>query len=57
MVFQDARLFPHLSVRTNLGYGRIFARHRADPVAFAAVTGMLGIDHLLDRRPAGLSGG
>lgn len=56
VVFQDARLFPHLSVRTNLGYGRIFARHRADPVAFAAVTGMLGIDHLLDRRPAGLSG-
>ncbi|KTS12679.1 molybdenum ABC transporter ATP-binding protein [Methylobacterium radiotolerans] len=57
VVFQDARLFPHLSVRTNLGYGRVFARRRADPAAFSAVTGLLGIDHLLDRRPAGLSGG
>ncbi|MEG9529012.1 MAG: molybdenum ABC transporter ATP-binding protein [Hyphomicrobiales bacterium] len=57
VVFQDARLFPHLSVRTNLGYGRVFARHRPDPAAFASVTEMLGIGHLLDRRPAGLSGG
>ena len=58
VVFQDARLFPHLSVRANLGYGRAFARrHRADPATFDAVTGMLGIGHLLDRRPAGLSGG
>jgi molybdate transport system ATP-binding protein len=57
VVFQDARLFPHLSVRSNLQYGRVFARHRADPAAVAAVTGMLGIDHLLDRRTAGLSGG
>ena len=57
VVFQDARLFPHLSVRTNLQYGRRVARHRADPATFAAVTGMLGIGALLDRRPAGLSGG
>ncbi|CAM2944746.1 MULTISPECIES: molybdenum ABC transporter ATP-binding protein [Methylobacterium] len=57
VVFQDARLFPHLSVRSNLGYGRIFARRPADPAGFAAVTEMLGIGHLLDRRPVGLSGG
>ncbi|MCJ2138879.1 molybdenum ABC transporter ATP-binding protein [Methylobacterium sp. E-066] len=57
VVFQDARLFPHLSVRSNLGYGRVFGRRPADPAGFAAVTEMLGIGHLLDRRPAGLSGG
>jgi len=57
VVFQDARLFPHLSVRTNLAYGRVFARHQADPRHVDAVTDMLGIGHLLDRRPAGLSGG
>lgn len=57
VVFQDARLFPHLSVRTNLGYGRALARRSYDPATFDAVTGMLGIGHLLDRRPAGLSGG
>ncbi|QGY03936.1 molybdenum ABC transporter ATP-binding protein [Methylobacterium mesophilicum SR1.6/6] len=57
VVFQDARLFPHLSVRSNLGYGRAFARRPKDPATFAAVTGMLGIDPLLDRRPDGLSGG
>ncbi|MCJ2071879.1 molybdenum ABC transporter ATP-binding protein [Methylobacterium sp. J-030] len=57
VVFQDARLFPHLSVRTNLGYGRVFARHRADPAQVDAVIAMLGIGHLLDRRPSGLSGG
>ena len=57
VVFQDTRLFPHLSVRQNLGYGRFFARLPADPKGFAAVTEMLGIGHLLDRRPAGLSGG
>ncbi|MBE7245547.1 MAG: molybdenum ABC transporter ATP-binding protein, partial [Actinomycetospora chiangmaiensis] len=57
VVFQDARLFPHLSVRTNLGYGRALARRPYDPAIFDAVTGMLGIGHLLDRRPAGLSGG
>ncbi len=57
VVFQDARLFPHLSVRQNLAYGRVFARRRHDPAQFAAVVGMLGIGALLDRRPAGLSGG
>ncbi|MDP4003198.1 molybdenum ABC transporter ATP-binding protein [Methylobacterium sp. NEAU K] len=57
VVFQDARLFPHLSVRSNLGFGRVFARQPRDPAAFPAVIEMLGIGHLLDRRPEGLSGG
>ncbi|MEW5729761.1 MAG: molybdenum ABC transporter ATP-binding protein [Pseudomonadota bacterium] len=56
-VFQDARLFPHLSVRANLAFGRdrVPAAERA--VAFDDVVEVLGIGHLLDRRPAGLSGG
>ncbi len=57
VVFQDARLFPHLSVRGNLRYGRAFARRPRDPETLDAVTGMLGIGHLLDRQPVGLSGG
>lgn len=56
-VFQDGRLFPHLSVRQNLGYGRWFAPRREDGASFAQVVEMLGIGHLLDRHPAGLSGG
>lgn len=57
VVFQDARLFPHLSVAQNLAYGRLFARLPHDQAEFAAVTGMLGIAPLLARQPAGLSGG
>ncbi|WP_152044572.1 molybdenum ABC transporter ATP-binding protein [Aureimonas psammosilenae] len=58
-VFQDARLFPHMSVRTNLGFGRRFAgrRRSGDAGEFDRVVELLGIGHLLDRRPAGLSGG
>lgn len=57
MVFQDARLFPHLSVRANLTYGRWFAGRAASGAAMDRVVQMLGIAHLLDRRPATLSGG
>ena len=56
-VFQEARLFPHLNVRHNLLYGRFFARHRADRIAFDHVVDLLGIAPLLPRRPANLSGG
>ncbi len=60
-VFQDARLFPHLSVRQNLLYGRWFAPKPALASAarteFDRVVGMLGIDALLERRPGRLSGG
>ncbi|WP_378944137.1 molybdenum ABC transporter ATP-binding protein [Paracoccus sp. R86501] len=55
-VFQDSRLFPHLSVRQNLLYGRWFARH-ADRIIFDDVVALLGIGDLLDRRPGALSGG
>src|SRR6266568_3439160 len=50
-------LFPHLSVRQNLLYGRWFAPkpHRAGEVD--QIVGLLGIGALLDRRPANLSGG
>jgi molybdate transport system ATP-binding protein len=56
-VFQEGRLFPHLTVRQNLLYGRFFAP-RGDAVTdFDSVVAMLGIGHLLVRRPSGLSGG
>jgi molybdate transport system ATP-binding protein len=56
-VFQDARLFPHLSVRRNLGYGmgRLPKTQRA--AAFDRVVGLLGIEGVLDRLPHRLSGG
>jgi len=58
-VFQEGRLFPHLSVRQNLVYGRWFAppaeTHRAGEVD--QIVELLGIGALLDRRPANLSGG
>ena len=56
-VFQDGRLFPHLSVQHNLDYGRWMGGHAADPAAFAHVVELLDIGHLLDRRPGKLSGG
>jgi molybdate transport system ATP-binding protein len=56
-VFQDARLFPHLSVRDNLRYGTRRARGRAPRIPFAEVVELLGLMPLLARRPAGLSGG
>ena len=56
IVFQEGRLFPHLSVRHNLDYGRWMSGH-ADASEFARVTELLDIGHLLDRRPGKLSGG
>jgi len=55
MVFQDGRLFPHLTVGGNLGYARPAAGTTAH--AFAAVVEMLELGPLLARRPASLSGG
>jgi len=56
-VFQDGRLLPHLSVRANLAYG--MRRTPADRrfVELDQVVDLLGIGHLLKRRPAKLSGG
>jgi molybdate transport system ATP-binding protein len=56
-VFQDARLFPHLSVRQNLDYGRRMNGLDQDASAENHTIDLLDIGHLLDRRPAQLSGG
>jgi molybdate transport system ATP-binding protein len=55
-VFQDARLFPHLSVAGNLRYGEKRARWPA-VIGFGEVVGLLGLDALLARKPRELSGG
>lgn len=57
LVFQEGRLFPHLTVRQNLLYGSWFTRPRVPPDQFDEVVQLLGIDHLLARRPRALSGG
>ena len=56
-VFQDGRLFPHMSIRHNLDYGRWMGGYAKDPAAFAHAVALLDIGHLLDRRPGKLSGG
>ncbi len=55
VVFQDLRLFPHMSVATNLHYGQ--RRARGGEIGFDDVVALLGIGALLDRRPRDLSGG
>lgn len=55
-VFQEGRLFPHLTVEQNLRYGHWFAPRPA-AADFDRVVTLLGIGHLLERRPASLSGG
>ncbi|MFW8596099.1 molybdenum ABC transporter ATP-binding protein [Cribrihabitans neustonicus] len=56
-VFQEARLFPHLTVRQNLLYGQWFAPHAARRESLERVTELLGIGDLFHRRPGPLSGG
>jgi molybdate transport system ATP-binding protein len=56
-VFQEARLFPHLSVQQNLDYGRWFAAQAASKNDASRIIDMLGIGALLARRPEKLSGG
>ena len=58
-VFQEASLFPHLSVRRNLLYGtpRSEAASGSSAVAFGEVLELLGLETLLDRSPQNLSGG
>jgi molybdate transport system ATP-binding protein len=57
LVHQDAQLFPHLTVRQNLLYGRFFRRRIPSPVTLEQVVSTLGIGALMDRRPHSLSGG
>ncbi|WP_374341280.1 molybdenum ABC transporter ATP-binding protein [Methyloversatilis sp.] len=56
-VIQDAGLFPHLSVRANLEYGRRRSGEAARRAPLAPVIDLLGIGALMDRRPDTLSGG
>ncbi len=59
MVFQDYALYPHLTVRENIGYNMKLRRIGRQEMSrrVAEVAAMLGLDGLLDRRPAQLSGG
>jgi multiple sugar transport system ATP-binding protein len=59
MVFQTYALYPHMTVRQNLGYGLKTRRTPKDEIARKVdeVAELLGLAQLLDRRPAALSGG
>jgi molybdate transport system ATP-binding protein len=56
-VFQDAQLFPHLTVEQNIKFGRWFSRGEDVSPPLDIVANVLGIEGLLRRRPATLSGG
>ncbi len=56
-VFQDARLFPHRDVAANLRYGTTRARAGGAAATFDDVVALLGLAHLLERKPNRLSGG
>ena len=56
-VFQEGRLFPHLSVKQNLDYGRRMCGLPPDAAQMARIVGLLDIGSLIERRPGKLSGG
>ena len=56
VVFQESRLFPHLSVRQNLLYGRWLAGGKTRP-RFEEIVALLGLEEHVGRRPRTLSGG
>ncbi|WP_045835281.1 molybdenum ABC transporter ATP-binding protein [Hyphomicrobium sp. 99] len=56
-VFQDAQLFPHLTVLQNIKFGQWFNRREKQGLPFETIVDVLGIGALLKRRPATLSGG
>lgn len=56
-VFQDARLFPHLTVRKNLLFGRYYAPDPSQGPQMDDVVDLLGLGALLERAPGTLSGG
>ena len=56
-VFQEGRLFPHLTVRQNLTFGRWFTGRAERYGDVDHIVSLLGIEALLERRPGRLSGG
>ncbi len=56
-VFQDGRLFPHMSVAGNLRFGKQFATNPLAPKSEQRIIDMLGLGQMLARRPGTLSGG
>ncbi len=56
-VFQEGRLFPHLSVRGNLTYGLRRVAPAERRIELDQIVALLGLDALLERRPRDLSGG
>lgn len=57
VVFQDGRLFPHLTARANLRYGRRLGKQATPAPAFQEIVELLDLGSLLHRRPLSLSGG
>jgi molybdate transport system ATP-binding protein len=56
-VFQEANLFPHLTVRDNLNYGLKRIQQNSGTVKLEQTVELLGIGHLMERMPGHLSGG
>lgn len=56
-VFQEGRLFPHLTVHQNLRYAHLVSRLLEPPGQLEHVVDLLGLGRLLERRPGNLSGG
>ncbi|HEV7389938.1 MAG TPA: sn-glycerol-3-phosphate ABC transporter ATP-binding protein UgpC [Gemmatimonadaceae bacterium] len=59
MVFQNYALYPHMTVRDNLGFGLAIRKQPRETIdaRVNAIAASLGLDALLDRKPAQLSGG
>ncbi len=57
VVFQEGRLFPHLTVVQNISFGARYAPRGAPGLGAEVIERTLGIGALMDRRPASLSGG
>ena len=56
-VFQEGRLFPHMTVARNLDFGRWMSGLPADPAERERIVSLLNVGALLERRPGRLSGG
>lgn len=57
VIFQESRLFDHLTVKENLNFGRQHCKVAAKQISWEEIIDILELQSLLQRRPAGLSGG